>query len=310
MKKFAVLTLVFSILLAAAAAAGEAVCIGYSCSNFADTFQMFVLEAAKAEAAAAGAGLTAMDAQEDAALQVDHVEKLLAEPVDALIVVPVNTSEIEEIVAMAAKSQVPLVFVNRNPYVGQVPPANCYIIATDASVEGETQMNYAAPVIGPTGHVVILQGILANEATHSRTQGVRNVIQMSYPDMTIMAEAPADWQRVRAREVMRGWLDQLGREKIDAVISNNDNMALGALDVLDEAGIGDVVVVGIDAIPEALRAVKAGRMAGTVLQDPVLQGKGAVEIAVRAIKGESQTQSVILPSEIVTRENVDQFLKP
>lgn len=310
MKRFAALALIFSLALASSARGGESYRIGYSCSNFADTFQTYIVDAAWAEAEASGIGLRVMDAGEDAALQARHVEKMLADKADALIVVPVDTSAVDEIVAMAATSQVPLIFVNRNPFVGEVPPGNCYVIATDAFVEGETQMNYAAPIIGPMGHVVILQGILANEATLSRTEGVRSVIQMSYPELTIMAEASGNWQRGQGKDIMRGWLAELGRENIDAVISNNDDMALGALDALEEADIRDVVVVGIDAIPEALRAIKDGRMAGTVLQDPVLQGKGAVEIALRALRGDAQAQNVILSSEIVTSENIDTFLKP
>lgn len=310
MKRFAALALVLSLSLAAVVMGGESRRIGYSCSNFADTFQTYIVDAARAEAEASGVGLTVLDAKEDVALQARHVEKMLADGVEALIVVPVDTSAVEELVAMAAASQVPLIFVNRNPFVGELPPGNCYVIATDAFVEGETQMNYAAPVIGPMGHVVILQGILANEATLSRTEGVRSVIQMSYPELTIMAETSGNWQRNQGKDIMRGWLAELGRENIDAVISNNDDMALGALDALEEAGIHDVVVVGIDAIPEALRAIRDGRMAGTVLQNPVLQGKGAVEIAVRALNGETQAQNVILSSEIVTGKNIDSFLAP
>lgn len=308
MKNCLLVSLLALCLFASAADGGETIKIGYSCSDVGDTFQGYVMEAARKQAEASGVGFVVMDAAEDKDLQLRQVETMLADKVAALVVVPVNTSEVDGIAAAAAKADVPLVFVNRNPYPGQRPPDNCFVICSDAYVEGETQMHYAGKIIGSMGHVVILQGILANEATQSRTQGVKDVIAATYPELAIVAQASGNWRRSSARELMKAWLEEYGREKIDAVISNNDIMALGALEVLEGAGIHDVVVLGIDAIPEALLAIKQGRMAGTVLQDPIGQGKGAVEIAVKAIAQEKQAQNFILPSELVTRENVDQYL--
>lgn len=290
------------------AAAGESISIGYSCSNFDDTFQDYVMNAARNQASASGVGFVAKDAGEDKELQLRQIEAMLADKAAALVVVPVDTSEVDAIVAAADAAGVPLVFVNRNPYPGQRPPDNCFVICSDAYAEGETQMHYAGKIIGSMGHVVILQGILANEATLSRTQGVKDVIAAAYPELAIVAETSGNWRRSEARSIMETWLREYGREKMDAVIANNDNMALGALDALAAAGIDDVVVLGIDAIPEALQAVKEGRMTGTVLQDPVGQGRGAVEIALKALTGEKQAQNFILPSELVTRENVDHYL--
>lgn len=303
--------LLFVLLLLAApvcAADGGRVHIAYSCSNFDDAFQMRILEEARAETERANGKFTAMDAREEAALQLRQIDQLLANGADALLVVPVDTSNVDGIIAAAGKAHVPLVFVNRNPFVGERPPDNCFVIATDARVEGETQMNHAGPRIGAMGRVVILQGLLNNEATQSRTAGVRDVIRQSYPELAITAEATAHWQRDTAKTVMEEWIGAYGREGIDAVLANNDEMALGALDALDAAGMTDVLVMGVDAIPEALAAIKSGRMAGSVLQDSSLQGSGGVQIALRALRGESQAQNFILPSELVTRDNVDQFI--
>lgn len=309
MKKALLLCVAIALFLAPFAAAGERIHIGYSCSNYDDGFQMRILDEARATAGANNVKLTALDAREKVDQQLRHIDQLLADGANALLVVPVDTSKVDGIVAAAAKAKVPLVFVNRNPYRGERPPDDCFVICSDARVEGETQMNYAGPKIGSMGHVVILQGLLANEATQSRTAGVRDVISQSYPELAITAETTGYWQREMARVIMVEWIKAYGRDKIDAVLSNNDEMALGALDALEAAGIRDVLVMGVDAIPDALEAVKSGRMAGTVLQDAVSQGRGGVEIALRALKGESQAQNFILPSELVTRENVDKFMK-
>lgn len=189
MKRMIFLAALFALFSATSALCGEQIRIGYSCCDFEDNFQSRVLNAARERAAGEGVKLIAMDAREKVDLQLQQVDKMIADGVDALVVVPVDTGTVDELVAAARKAKVPLVFVNRNPYVGERPPDNCFVIATDATVEGETQMNYAGPKIGSSGHVVILQGILNNEATQSRTAGVKDVITQSYPELAITAEA-------------------------------------------------------------------------------------------------------------------------
>ncbi|MCD8140858.1 MAG: substrate-binding domain-containing protein [Planctomycetaceae bacterium] len=307
MMKKALLALVLA-LVAAAAPADDQLHIGYSCADFDDAFQKRILDAARAEAEANNVKFTAMDAREKVDTQVQHIDQMLADNVDAILVVAIDTDKVDDVVRLAGKANVPLIFVNRNPFTGVRPPDNCFVIASDARVEGEAQINYVGPKLDPYAHVVILQGILSNEATQSRTAGVREVIAQSYPELAITAEAPANWRRDMARVLMGEWIKAYGREDMDAVFSNNDEMALGAIEALEAAGISDVLVMGVDANPDALEAIKAGRMTGTVLQDPVAQGRGGVQIALRAVAGESQAQNFIVPSELVTAENVDDYL--
>ncbi len=308
MKKSSLLALMLVLLTAAAATAGEQFHIGYSCAGFDDVFLTRVRNAARSEAEANNVRLTLMDAREKLDVQLQQIDQLLAEQVDALLVVATDTEQVDEIVRMAKKAEVPLVFVNRNPFTGVRPPDDCYVITSSARVEGETQINYVGPKLDAYGHIVILQGIPHNEAAQSRTAGVKDVIMQSYPELAITAEATAYWQRDVARVIMAEWIKAYGREDIDAVLSNNDEMALGALDALEAAGINDVFIMGVDANPDALQAIKAGRMTGTVLQDPVAQGRGGIQIALRALAGESQAQNYLLPSELITAENVDNYL--
>jgi len=95
---------------------------------------------------------------------------------------------------------------------------------------------------------------------------------------------------------------------LNAILANNDNMALGAIRALEAAGRDDVIVIGIDAIPEAKIAVKEGKMAATVLQDAAGQGGTAVEVAVRAIRGEEQDAFTWINFILITPEDVDQYL--
>ncbi|MCC8165717.1 MAG: substrate-binding domain-containing protein [Planctomycetes bacterium] len=304
LKSLMVLALGLALMGSAATAQDGVLRIGYACSNLGDLFQQYVLGAAQDAAESRGDVLLFRDAAEDLAIQEKQVMELLAEGVDALVVVPVETKKVDRIVAMAKIAAVPVVFVNRNPFAGQRPPEGCFYVGTDAFAEGEEQMRFVGKQIGADGRIAVLQGILVNEATHSRTQGVRHVVSSVYPGMALLAESSANWQRDQAKDVTRAWLGQFGPDGLDAIIANNDMMALGALDVLEDMGIRDIVVVGVDAVPEALDAIAVGRLAASVVQDPVAQGSKAIEMARQAVQKAKQPQVVIFPSRLVTRENV------
>ncbi|MCC8179556.1 MAG: substrate-binding domain-containing protein [Planctomycetes bacterium] len=296
------------LVVASAASSGERYRIGYLCSNLDDTFQVLILEAAREAALEAGIEFFEMDAGEDVLKQQDQFDSLARKGVDAFLVVPVNPYSVTPLVAKARRHGKPLVFINRNPYPDDAPPENVYYIGSNSFVEGETQIHYAGEQLGGSGNIVILVGILTNEASQNRTRGVRHAIRTTYPDIAILSEESGNWQRSQGEAITKNWLMAFG-DKINAVISNNDEMALGALEALTSVRLADdVLVVGIDAIPAALHAIDQGLMNATVKQDPVAQGRGAVEIAVKAITGQRQGHVFILPSTLITKENVAEYL--
>lgn len=296
------------VLVCGLGAAGEGkLRIGFATSNLDDTFLNYVVSEARKAAADHGATLAVEGAGENTDTQLAQVRAMVDGGVDAVVLVITDTSRSADFVELTKEKKVPLIFVNRNPFPGDRPPPDCYVIATDAFVEGETQMNYAGQIIGPEGKLFILQGLATNDSTKKRCEGVISVVSSTYPEMAVVAEDSANWMRGQARSLVHKWLDSY--DEMDAILANNDDMALGALDALSDRRREGVTVLGVDAIPAALEAIAEGRLAGTVLQDPVLQGRGAVEIALRAAKGESQPQNQILPSELVTKENVRNFMK-
>ncbi|NCB00315.1 MAG: hypothetical protein EOM70_13185, partial [Clostridia bacterium] len=126
-------------------------------------------------------------------------------------------------------------------------------------------------------------GGLTYEASFQRTQGVKNIIESTYPDVKVLAEETAEWQREKAVSVVENWITAYG-EDIDAIFANNDEMALGAIMALQAAGINDVMVFGIDATPDAVKAVEDGTLTATVFQDAKGQSEGAMDFALKAIK--------------------------
>src|SRR5690606_21235936 len=130
-----------------------------------------------------------------------------------------------------------------------------------------------------------------------------------YPDITILAEQTAEWDRAKAMSLMENWIQSYGTQ-IDAVFAQNDEMGMGALQALEQANLKDqVVVVSIDAIGDALQAVKDGRLDATVYQDAKAQGKQAVEMALDFINHRDSIaeKHVFIPFHLVTNDNVEDF---
>lgn len=291
------------------AAAGKTYKIGYCINNFNDTFQTYIVDAVKDYIKTnGGVELLTSDAQEDVVRQQDNVNSLIAKGVDTLIVVPVDTSAMEPITKAARNAGIPLCYVNRNPYSGQEAsmPDGVYYVGSQETVAGQMQMDYIGEKLGGKGGVAILQGILSNEGAVKRTEGAEQVMKEKYPDIKILSEQSGEWQRDKAMSITENWLTAYGND-LNAVISNNDEMALGAVRALQSAGRKDVLVIGIDGIPDALAAIKNGIMAGSVLQDAKGQGEGSIQVIEKALKGEKPAHVTWVDFKLITPDNVTDF---
>ncbi|WZL72094.1 sugar ABC transporter substrate-binding protein [Clostridiaceae bacterium 35-E11] len=281
--------------------------VGVSISNFDDTFLMYMKDGMDAYAKSLGdeVEVTYVDAKEDAVKQLGQVENFIAQGVDAVIVVPVNTEATAPITEAAQNADVPLVYVNRLP--GNLPD-DVIFVGSESIDAGIFQMEYLAEKMGGKGNVVIMMGKLDNESAIMRTEGVKKVIEEKYPDIKVIKEQTGEWSRAKGMALMENWL--ASGDKIDAVASNNDDMALGAINAIEAAGkLGEILVGGVDATPDALKELEAGKLDCTVFQDAEGQGKGAMEAAVNKAKGEAVENRVMIPFQLVTPENYKEFIK-
>jgi ABC-type sugar transport system substrate-binding protein len=154
-----------------------------------------------------------------------------------------------------------------------------------------------------------MMGELSNQAARVRTQDIHDVIATEDCSfMTIVESQTGMWMRTLGADLMTNWLS--AGIAFDALISNNDEMALGAIQALKAAGISmdDVIVAGIDATQDALAAMKAGDLDVTVFQNAAAQGSGAVDAAIKLSQGETLGNVVWVPFELVTPENMDQYM--
>ncbi|MNS56587.1 D-ribose-binding periplasmic protein precursor [compost metagenome] len=154
-----------------------------------------------------------------------------------------------------------------------------------------------------------MMGELSNQAARMRTQSAKDVLKTDEcKGISVVEEQTANWQRTQGSDLVTNWLSS-GIE-FNAVIANNDEMAIGALQALKAAGkdMKGYVVAGVDATQDALAAMQAGDLDVTVFQDAAGQGKGALDAALKLVKGDKVEKKVYIPFQLVTPENVKDYV--
>jgi len=251
-----------------------------------------------------GVELIAVDSKEDVATQLGQVENFVAQGVDAIIIIPANTDAADPMTKAAQDAGIPLVYVNRIP--SNLPEGVAYV-GSDSIQAGIMQAEWLAEKLGGKGNVVIMNGDLAQEAAQKRTEGEKQVFA-TFPDIQIIKEDTASWDRAQGLALMENWLST--GDQIDAVASNNDEMAIGALQAIEAAGLlGQILVGGVDASPDALAEMDKGRLNVTVFQNAKGQGDGGIQAAIALARGEKIEQITWIPFELVTPENYKDFMQ-
>ncbi|OOO22045.1 sugar ABC transporter substrate-binding protein [Agrobacterium pusense] len=306
MKKF-IIGAAMSVLLGTAA---NAETVGVSMALFDDNF-LTVLRNGMQDYSKELKGVTLQveDAQNDVAKQQSQIQNFIASKVDAIIVNPVDTDATAAMSKLAADAKIPLVYVNRQPVnVDSLPDGQAFV-ASDETVAGTLEAKEVCRLLGGKGNAVIMMGELSNQAARMRTQSAKDVLKTDdCKGISVVEEQTANWQRTQGSDLVTNWLSS-GIE-FNAVIANNDEMAIGAIQSLKAAGkdMKDYVVAGVDATQDALAAMQAGDLDATVFQDAAGQGKGALDAALKLVKGEKVEKKVYIPFQLVTPENVKDYV--
>ncbi|EYR83554.1 MULTISPECIES: sugar ABC transporter substrate-binding protein [unclassified Shinella] len=305
MKKFILSTALAAMMSTAA----HAETIGVTMAQFDDNF-LTVLRNGMSDYAKTldGVDLQIEDAQNDVAKQQSQIQNFIASGVSAIIVNPVDTDATAAMSKAAAEAGIPLVYVNREPVnVNELPEKQAFV-ASDEKESGTLETKEVCRLLNGKGKVVVMMGELSNQAARMRTQDVKDVIATDEcKGLEIVEEQTANWSRTQGSDLMTNWLSA-GLE-FDAVISNNDEMAIGAIQALKAAGrsMDSVVVAGVDATQDALAAMAAGDLDVTVFQDAAGQGKGSVDAALKLAKGEKVETKVYIPFQLVTPANIADY---
>lgn len=280
----------------------EQLVIGFMNTNLSNEFQVAMLDAAREAAKDLNIKLVEQDGQGDATRQVSQMEQLISQKVDAIVMAPYDKDACAPAVTKAKDAGIPLIIVNST--VINMDLATSYV-GSDDKVAGIMAMEELAKAIDHKGKIMMIRGPIGNSAEVGRTEGVLETLE-SNPDIEIVVDEPADWDREKAMKLMENKL-QSGVEVV-GILAQNDEMAIGAQKAVEAAGKQDEIkVIGIDAIPDALVAVEEGKLIGTIFQDAVSQATKALEVAVAAAKGEEVEKEYMVPFKLVTKENVSEF---
>ncbi len=294
-----------TLMLAGMAHGAWATTIGVTMDKFDDNFLTSVRNAISAEAKAKGVTLQIEDAGDDTGKQISQIQNFIAQKVDAIIVNPVDTSATPKMTQLAVAAKIPLVYVNRKPEDKELP-AGVAFVGSNEKVSGTLEGEELAKCMKGQGNLVIMEGQLSNNAALDRTADIEQVVSKN-PGLKVVEKQTAEWDRNKAIDLMNNWITQ--GEKINGVAANNDEMAIGAVLALKQAGVDPktMCIGGIDATADGLAAVASGELYVTVFQNSKGQGQGALDAALSLIKGDKVPSFVDVPFEKVTKDNYKNY---
>ena len=308
MKRVALaLTLITAALGFASPASAKALKMGVTIEDFNDVFMRYALDQLTDEAKKNGIEVVAADGKRDPNEQIKQIENFITQGVDAIMIHVIDQSIAPRISKLCLEAKIPLVYFNRKPDDSALTAGKVVAVASPEVVAGNLEAEFVAKKLGGKGNVAILMGSMGSAPQIGRTQGTKDVIA-KYPGMKVVREQTANFARPDAVTVVENWL--ASGIQIDAIICNNDEMAIGAVQVLTEKKMKDkVLVTGVDATSDALKFIAEKRLDMTVFQNGGAQGRGAVQTALKLIKGENVPIFTAIPFEPVTYDNYKKYMK-
>lgn len=249
-----------------------------------------------------------LDPGGDVALQMNQVEDLIQQNVDVIVIWPVNGKAAVPAVKKAKDAGIPVLVCNSlidesgYEYVKGFAGPDTYTEGVNAAVG-------MIEALGGKGKVVELMGMPGYVTAIRRSAGFQDFIAENAPGIEILATEPTDWNREKATRVMENLLTKF--QDIDGVYVADDNIGIGALNAMKEAGrAGEIAMTSACMFGEGYDAMKEGYIYGSVYQSPAEDAKKAVEVAVKLAKGEEVPFWNYFETPVVTKANMDQFERP
>jgi ribose transport system substrate-binding protein len=237
---------------------------------------------------------------------VDEQTALVAEALgarpDAFVFVPVHVTAMKEPIGRVLEAGVPVAnFLNRI----DAPGFLTFVGADDYALAREIAL-YLGRRLDGRGTILMVEGMLGATTNTDRMRGFRDAMA-AFPGIDVLASLPGEYQQDAARRAMDGFLSS--ETPVDAVLAANDSMALGVIEALEARG-RHAIVTGVNAVPDAIEAVKRGTLLATVDFDAMKIASIATEAAIRHLRGETVPREIMLPARIVDRTNYAAWDKP
>ena len=245
--------------------------------------------------------LVVTDGQNQAAKQVSDVESLIVRQPKVLMISPLTAEALTPVVERALAEGIPVVTLDR-----MVDTCVSVHVGAENRPIGKQAAEFLGERLNGEGQIIEIQGTAGASATVDRHEGLAEGLE-AHPNLKVVADQTADYLREPATSFMEDMLQRYGPGEIDAVYAHNDEMALGAIEAIKDAGrLDEILVVGIDGQETAFESVKAGEMAATFIY-PFVAPEGIIT-AYKLATGETVEPVIVLQSQQVDSSNVDEFL--
>ena len=274
--------------------------IGLSVSTLNNPFFVTLRDGAQSAADEAEAELIVSDAQNDTAQQQDDIQNFVTQQVNAILVNPVDSDAVVPAIEAANQANIPVIALDRGASGGELATT----IASDNVQGGNLAGEELIRLVG-SGSVAQLEGTPGADPARDRGQGFQDAID-AQSAVEVVASQSANFDRAEGLNVAENILQ--ANPNIAGIFAQNDEMALGAVQALGDSAGDEVKVVGFDAIEDALSAIQDGTINATVAQQPAEIGSLGVENAISVINDESVEENIPVEVELVTQENVSEFL--
>ncbi|ABN74756.1 D-ribose transporter subunit RbsB [Actinobacillus pleuropneumoniae] len=290
MKKLTSLALALGLVFGTKAMAQDTLALAVSTLD--NPFFVTLKEGAEKKAKDLGYKLVVLDSQNDPAKELANVEDLTVRGTKVLLINPTDSEAVGNAVAIANKKNIPVITLDRGANKGEVVSH----IASDNVAGGKMAGDFIAEKVGKNAKVIQLEGIAGTSAARERGEGFKQAVAAN--QFEVLASQPADFDRTKGLNVTENLLASHGAAK--AVFAQNDEMALGALRAIKAAG-KDIIVVGFDGTDDAVKAVKGGKLAATIAQQPDKIGELGVETADKLLKGEKVEAKIPVPLKVISQ---------
>jgi ribose transport system substrate-binding protein len=274
--------------------------IGLSVSTLNNPFFVSLRDGAQQAADDAGAELVISDAQNDTAQQQDDIQNFITQQVNVILVNPVDSDAVVPAVEAANDAGIPVIALDRKASGGDVVST----IASD-NVQGGKMAGEELIRLVSSGNVAQLEGIPGTDPARDRGEGFQDAID-AQSSVKVVASQTADFDRSEGLTVTENIMQ--ANSDIKGIFAQNDEMALGAVQALGDQAGDDIKLVGFDGGEDALNAIQDGTMNATIAQQPDKMGSQGVETAISVINGESVEENIPVEVNLVTPENVSDFL--
>ena len=268
--------------------------VGLSVSTLSNPFFVSLEEGVNTLATENGTQVISVDAQDDSAKQFNDVDDLIQQNVDVLLINPVDSAAITPAVEAANSAGIPVIMVDRATDAGEFVT----LVASDNVAGGEMAARYIVDQVGKNASTLQLEGVPGASATNERGEGFMNVAETS---LNVLDSQTANFDRAEGLTVTENMLQ--ANPDVQAVFAQNDEMALGAIEAIQGAGLSNqITVVSFDGTEGGIKAVEDGSLAATIAQKPDEMGRLALQAAYDFYAGQEIPEKIDSPLELVTKD--------